>query len=207
MCSLGLPVPPAVTLTTEAHARIASTGGLPDDLWAELATAIGYLERVTGNHFGSETRPLLVSVRSGAAESMPGMMDTILNLGGTTQIYEALAARSADPQFANRISTAFRAQYRQLVLRDETADVPDDVWHQLRGAVEAVFASWNSPRAKAYRQHHRLDDTAGTAVTIQAMVFGNLDENSGSGVMFTRNPTTGDPKPYGQWLRASQGRT
>jgi pyruvate, orthophosphate dikinase len=205
MRSLGLSVPPAVTLTTAAYARVAEVGALPDELWQELVAAIGYLERITGNAFGSDTKPLLVSVRSGAAQSMPGMMDTILNLGGTTTTFEAFAAQTGDRSFANRIAATFREQYRQLVLRDETADVPDDGWRQLRGAVEAVFASWNSPRAKTYRQHHGLDDSAGTSVTIQAMVFGNLDENSGSGVMFTRNPSTGNPNPYGQWLRKSQG--
>jgi pyruvate,orthophosphate dikinase len=205
MRSLGLPVPPAVTLTTEAYARVADTGHLPDELWQELVAAIGYLERVTGNAFGSESRPLLVSVRSGAAESMPGMMDTILNLGITARACQSAAAQPQYRRFAERIAAMFREQYRQLVLRDPSGDVPEDVWQQLRGAIEAVCASWNSTRAKAYRQHHRLNDLAGTAVTIQAMVFGNFDENSGSGVMFTRNPSTGDPIPYGQWLRNSQG--
>jgi pyruvate, orthophosphate dikinase len=203
MRSLGLPVTPAVALTTEAYARVADAGHLPDELWDEIVAAIGHLERATGNTFGSGLNPLLVSVRSGAAESMPGMMDTILNLGITADTCESLAARS--PRFAEQIAGMFRAQYRQLVLHDPSGDVPDDAWQQLRGAVEAVCASWNSARAKTYRQHHGLDDLAGTAVTIQAMVFGNFDEDSGSGVIFTRNPSSGEPIPYGQWLRNSQG--
>jgi pyruvate,orthophosphate dikinase len=205
MRSLGLPVPPAVTLTTEAYVRAAAAGGLPEELWKEVVAAMGYLEDVTGRRFGSNSTPLLVSVRSGAAQSMPGMMDTILNLGNTAQTCESLAAQTGDPEFANRTLSMFQEQYRRLVMPDGAAEVPDDVWRQLRGAVEAVFASWNSPRAKTYRQHHGLNDLAGTSVTIQAMVFGNYDENSGSGVLFTRNPSTGDPQPFGQWLRGSQG--
>jgi pyruvate,orthophosphate dikinase len=205
MRSLGLPVPPAVTLTTEAYARTAAAGGLPEELWSELVAAMSYLEDITGKRFGSDSAPLLVSVRSGAAESMPGMMDTILNLGYTPRVRESLAAQTGDPAFAHQTLTMFQEQYRRLVLANDAAEVPDDVWRQLRGAVEAVFASWNSPRAKTYREHHGLDHLAGTSVTIQAMVFGNYDENSGSGVWFTRNPSTGDPKPYGQWLRRSQG--
>ena len=205
MRSLGLPVPPAVTLTTEAYARTAAAGGFPEELWSELVAAMGYLEDITAKRFGSDSAPLLVSVRSGAAESMPGMMDTILNLGYTPRICESLAAQTGDPAFANQTLTMFQEQYRRLVLANDAAEVPDDVWRQLRGAVDAVFASWNSPRAKTYREHQGLDDLAGTSVTIQAMVFGNYDENSGSGVWFTRNPSTGDPKPYGQWLRRSQG--
>ncbi len=205
MRSLGLPVPPAVTLTTTAHALVAEAGTLPDELWQELLAGIRYLELATGKLFGSEDRPLLVSVRSGAAESMPGMMDTILNLGSTAKICESLAAQTSDRSFADQIAAAFREQYRLTVGCNETADVPDDVWRQLRAATEAVFASWNSPRAKTYRQHRGLNDSAGTAVTIQAMVFGNFDESSGSGVLFTRNPATGDRRPYGQWLRKSQG--
>jgi pyruvate, orthophosphate dikinase len=205
MRSCGLPVPPAATLTTAAHARVVTAGRIPDEIWEELTAAIRYLESVTGTGFGSEATPLLVSVRSGAADSMPGMMDTILNLGCTPPICESLAARTGNRSFASQVSSLFGEQYRRLVLRDEAATVPDDVWQQLRGAVEAVFASWNSPRAKAYRQHRGLDDSAGTSVTVQAMVFGNLDDQSGSGVMFTRNPSTGDPRSYGQWLCASQG--
>ena len=195
MRSLGLPVPPAVTLTTEAYARSAAAGELPVELWREVVAAMGYLESATGKRFGSNSNPLLVSVRSGAAESMPGMMDTILNLGNTARICGSLAEGVGDPEFAEQCLVLFREQYRRLVLQDESAAVPDDVWQQLRGAVNAVFASWNSARAKTYRQHHRLSDLAGTSVTIQAMVFGNLDENSGSGVLFTRDPSTGDRNP------------
>jgi pyruvate, orthophosphate dikinase len=205
MRSMDLPVPPAVTLTTEAYACTAAAGGIPDELWRELVAAMGYLERSTAKRFGSNETPLLVSVRSGAAESMPGMMDSILNLGNTAEIRDSLAARSGYREFADQCLVIFREQYRRVVLQNETGAVPDDVWQQLRGAVNAVFASWNSARAKAYRQHHGLDDFAGTSVTIQAMVFGNLDGESGSGVMFTRNPSTGEPKPYGQWLRRAQG--
>jgi pyruvate, orthophosphate dikinase len=205
MRSLGLPVPPAVTLTTEAYVRAAAVGGLPEELWKESVAAMGYLEDITGKRFGSDSTPLLVSVRSGAAESMPGMMDTILNLGCTPRICDSLAAQTGDPEFAHQTLTMFQDQYRRLVAANDAAEVPDDVWRQLRGAVDAVFASWNSPRAKTYREHQGLNDLAGTSVTIQAMVFGNYDESSGSGVWFTRNPSTGDPKPYGQWLRRSQG--
>lgn len=205
MRAQGLAVPPAVTLTTEAYAGFEQNGELSHDVCQDITAAIGYLEQATGRTFGSGPRPLLISVRSGAAESMPGMMDTILNLGVNAITCAALAGESGDADFASRTRELFSAQYRQQILGNDHEAVPDDVWAQLRAAVLAVLASWNSPRAKAYRQHYAIDGMAGTSVTLQAMVFGNLDENSGSGVIFSRNPATGSNQPFGQWLQLAQG--
>ncbi|MAT50933.1 MAG: pyruvate, phosphate dikinase [Porticoccaceae bacterium] len=205
MRSLGMPVPPAATLCTDAYAHYEQTGALPDPIWRQIVDAVAHLESVTGRTFGAGPRPLLVSVRSGAAESMPGMMDTVLNLGINSQTCQSLAEESGDPDFATRTLALFQNQYRDIILGSTDGDVPEDVWQQLRGAVEAVLASWQSPRAKAYRDHYDITELKGTSVTVQAMVFGNLDEQSGSGVLFTRNPGTGSKEPYGQWLPRAQG--
>ncbi|WP_405491013.1 pyruvate, phosphate dikinase [Nocardia sp. NBC_00511] len=205
MRALGLPVPPAFVITTDGWADYTERGVIAEEIWAQVLDGITMIERGTGRRFGSPDRPLLVSVRSGAAISMPGMMDTVLNLGMTDAVQQALATETRNPDYAQDTRTRFVHQYRETVLADANGVVPADPWEQLRGAVEAVFRSWDSPRAKTYRAHRGLPDTLGTAVTVQAMVFGNLDESSGTGVLFSRNPNTGDGPVYGEWLVGGQG--
>ena len=202
----GLPVPPAFCITTEVCARFfADPRGCLDDIWGEVRQMMQWLEVETSRTFGRGPRPLLVSVRSGAALSMPGMMDTVLDLGIDDGVEDALAA-VAGGEFAGDTRNRFSGMYRRIVLGgDEHAEVPADPWAQLRGAIEAVFASWNSARAITYRAHHGLSDAAGTAVVVQAMVFGNLADNSGTGVLFSRNPMTGANEPFGEWLAGGQG--
>ena len=161
------------------------------------------LEARVGRRFGDPADPLLVSVRSGAPRSMPGMMDTILNLGLNEATEAGLAAASGDAGVRARLPRRGSGRtYRDVVGVDE---VPDDPWLQLRGAIEAVFRSWNSDRARAYRAVEGISDTLGTGVTVQAMVFGNLGEDSGTGVLFTRNPATGEDELYGDVLFDAQG--
>ncbi|MCP9620237.1 pyruvate, phosphate dikinase [Nocardia otitidiscaviarum] len=205
MRALGLPVPPAFVITTDGWADYRRRGGIAAEIWAQVRAGIAMIERGTGRGFGGTARPLLVSVRSGAAVSMPGMMDTVLNLGMTDAVRRALAEESGNPAYADDTWRRFLAQYRETVLGDEHGVVPDDPWEQLRGAIEAVFRSWDSPRAKTYRRNRGVADTLGTAVTVQAMVFGNLDDLSGTGVLFSRNPNTGDGPAYGEWLVGGQG--
>lgn len=226
MTSLGLRVPPAFVVTTEACSAYFSDGRtLPPGLCDELRAGIRGLEEQLGRTFGGRERPLLVSVRSGATISMPGMMDTILNLGMNDDVEAALAAETGSATFAADVNRRFHAFYGQLVLgsleelgdlgsvdavrkalADEAAGaVPTDPWEQLEAAVASVFASSRTRRAVAYRNHHGIDQDLGTAVTIQAMVFGNLDEASGTGVLFTRNPLTGEHKAYGEYLPRGQG--
>ncbi len=198
---LGLPVPPAFTISTRACNEYLAHGwpaGLDDELRAHMTR----MEQVAGHRFGDPSDPLLVSVRSGAPVSMPGMMDTILNLGLNDATAAGLAERSASPKFANNCRKRFEAMYRDIV---GVPDVPSDPWVQLRAAIEAVFRSWNSNRARAYRQRERIPDDLGTAVTVQAMVFGNRSVDSGTGVMFTRNPATGAAEPYGDVMFNAQG--
>jgi pyruvate,orthophosphate dikinase len=200
MRSLALPVPPAFVLPTAACAAYHAAGGrLPDGTAAALREGIGWLEQELGRTFGGGDAPLLVSVRSGAARSMPGMMDTILNLGLSPVVQDQLA--TVDPAFAADSRERFVEQFAKVV----GADPPDDPWEQLEQAVAAVFASWNSERALTYRKHHGLGDDGGTAVTVQGMVFGNLGTRSGTGVLFTRNPLTGDDAPFGEYLPGGQG--
>jgi pyruvate,orthophosphate dikinase len=202
MRSRGLPVPPAFVLSTHVGRRFVEQGGtLPEEAWAAALEGIRALESATGRTFGSGPAPLLVSVRSGAAQSMPGMMDTILNLGMNDDVEAALAAESGDPAFAADTHRRFVESYEKTV----KAEVPSDPHEQLRGAICAVFASWMSPRAKAYRRHWEIPEEGGTAVTVQAMVFGNLDDASGTGVYFTRNPHSGASEPYGEFLPRGQG--
>ena len=198
---LGLPVPPAFTITTAAcNAYLAS--GWPAGLDAQVRAHMAGIEARIGRRFGDPADPLLVSVRSGAPVSMPGMMDTILNLGLNEATTRGLAAASASPQFAADCLTRFEQMFRTVV--GEPA-VPDDPWLQLRAAVEAVFRSWNSDRARTYRRREGIADDLGTAVTIQAMVFGNRSLDSGTGVLFTRNPATGEPAMYGDVMFNAQG--
>jgi len=201
-----LPVPPAFCITTEVCAHwFKHPDTALDGLRNPLHEAISRLEQETSRTFGHGPHPLLVSVRSGAALSMPGMMDTVLNLGMNDTVEHALTTTVSE-RFARDTRARFADMYRRIVLGGDTSvALPDDPFEQLRGAIEAVFASWNSPRAVTYRDHHGHHDLGGTAVVVQAMVFGNGESNSGTGVLFSRNPLTGDDQPFGEWLPGGQG--
>ncbi|MEV6139667.1 pyruvate, phosphate dikinase [Nocardia sp. NPDC051990] len=203
MMALGIPVPPAFVITTDVCRRMHSTGEtLPADVWRDVPAAVAELEALTARRFGAAPRPLLVSVRSGAATSMPGMMDTVLNLGMTDEVEQALAEQAGDTAaFAADTRRRFREQFEKVV----GCPPPSDPWEQLRLAAVAVLDSWNSPRAISYRESRGLPHDGGTAVTVQAMVFGNLDDRSGTGVLFTRDPLTGGAEAYGEWLPRGQG--
>ncbi|MCW2867347.1 MAG: Pyruvate, phosphate dikinase [Marmoricola sp.] len=243
MASQGLPVPPAFVITTEACRAYLENGSTPAGLYADVVAHLRTLEQQAGKTFGAGPHPLLVSVRSGAPVSMPGMMDTILNLGLSREAAIALAVETADTRFMADLVRRFHSMYAGTVLgaveeppgvselvsriatdaepgavfdrvwdhcaaalREETGEeIPLDPQDQLRGAIEAVFSSWNTRRARTYREFHDIPHTLGTAVVVQAMVFGNLDERSGSGVVFTRNPVDGTPTLFGEFLAASQG--
>ena len=227
MVALGLPVPPAFALPIDECRRFHAAGeSLDEELWAAVLDGITGLEERTGRRLGDPESPLLVSVRSGAAVSMPGMMDTILNLGVTDAVEEGLARLSGDPGFARSTHVRFVHEFGRTVLgadidepradatpdevraavREDTGeDVPGDPHEQLRAAIRAVFGSWSSRRAKAYRKHWGISDDGGTAVIVQAMVFGNLGGESGTGVLFTRDPLSGERDMYGEWLPGGQG--
>jgi len=198
---LGLPVPPGFTITTEAcKAYLAE--GWPPGLDEELRVQIGRIETAVGRRFGDPSDPLLVSVRSGAPVSMPGMLDTILNLGLNTETTPGLASVSGDESFASGCRERLQTMYTDIV---GVAEVPEDPWVQLRAAVEAVFRSWHSDRAISYREKEGISADLGTAVTVQAMVFGNRGGDSATGVLFTRNPATGENLLYGDVLFGAQG--
>ena len=249
MSSLGLPVPPGLTITTEACVHYYSNGqSYPDALAAQVAAGLKTVETVVGKTFGDAANPLLVSVRSGARASMPGMMDTVLNLGLNDETVEGLAALSGDRRFAFDSYRRFITMYSSVVLglshddfegvlddhkdrlgitidTDLTAGdwekvvadykavvedrlgqpFPQDPHDQLWGAVSAVFASWMNDRAKFYRRMHDIPESWGTAVNVQSMVFGNMGETSATGVAFTRNPSTGEARLYGEFLINAQG--
>ena len=249
MTSAGLPVPSGFTITTQACLRFYDAGGVfPDGLQDQIDVAMRELERRTGKGFGSVENPLLVSVRSGARVSMPGMMDTILNLGLNDDTVAALARLTKNERFAwdayRRFVTMFSnvvlgipkdrfeeeidaakqsrgaksdaeldaAAWRELVgkfkaiVRERAKrDFPQDVHAQLRGAIEAVFDSWNSKRAVDYRRFNKIPDDWGTAVNVMEMVFGNMGEDSGTGVAFTRDPNTGEKVLFGEYLTNAQG--
>ncbi|MBE1531505.1 pyruvate, phosphate dikinase [Actinomadura algeriensis] len=208
---LGLPVPPGFVIGTAACRAFLRDGRLPDGLDAELAAAVAELESVTGRCLGGPVRPLVLAVRSGGAVSMPGMMNTILNLGLTADATAALAAETGDPEFAHdsrrRLLSSFAATANGRDGSDATGagSPPDDAVRQLELAVRSVFASWNTPRARTYRMVHGIPDESGTAVVVQAMVFGNRDGRSGTGVAFSRDPGTGEPVPSGEVLFGGQG--
>lgn len=224
MQALGLPVPPAFVITTRACLAYLETGAFPAGLEAEVDSCLRWLEGAIGRTFGHGDKRLLLSVRSGSAISMPGMMDTVLNLGIDDQGEGALAAETGMADFARDTHRRFVELYSAIVLkqpveldaakapsqwRDELASLgvalPDTPRQQLMAAIQAVFDSWNTRRAKRYRQHNNIPDDLGTAVTVQAMIFGNLDQRSGTGVLFSRNPLTGENVPYGEYLPRAQG--
>ncbi|HEV7359964.1 MAG TPA: pyruvate, phosphate dikinase, partial [Mycobacterium sp.] len=199
-----LPVPPAFCITTGVGLRyLVEPAATLDAIWGDVLGRMKWLEAETSRTFGRGPLPLLVSVRSGATLSMPGMMDTILNLGLNDAVEQALAASGAE-KFARDTRLRFIHTYHRIV-GGESQSVPADPYAQLRAGIEAVFASWNSPRAVAYRDHYGLDDRGGTAVVVQAMVFGNHGPNSGAGAFFSRNPITGVNEPFGEWLPGGQG--
>ncbi|MEM7245161.1 MAG: pyruvate, phosphate dikinase [Acidobacteriota bacterium] len=247
MTNLGIPVPPGFTISTEACIEYMKTGQRPDGLEQQVDEAIALLEQRTGMKFGDPNDPLLVSVRSGAAISMPGMMDTVLNLGLSRDTIAGHVAR-ADDRFAWDCYRRLVQMYSDVVLdrdvepmerlidarkdakgttedTDLTAEdwqalvdqfieiskadggqgFPDDPREQLWGSIEAVFASWNNDRAISYRRMERIPDDLGTAVNVQAMVFGNMGDDCATGVAFTRDPASGEKVFFGEWLRNAQG--
>lgn len=224
LAARGLPVPAAFVVPTAVCNGYHASGSQPPGLRDALAAEIAWLEDQTGRRFGDGSFPLLVSVRSGAPVSMPGMMDTVLNLGVSRARLDALAAEF-DESFARDTLRRFLDLYVSIVMRatppgfdahadsdtwfDQLAErgliVPEDPMDQLTAAVSAVFDSWESRRARRYREVRGIPDDLGTAVTVQAMVFGNRDEASGTGVLFSRDPRTGARAPYGQYLPKAQG--
>jgi len=248
MTSLGLPVPPGFTITTETCRLAMNDGRVPPDLWEEVDLALARLEDMTGRSFGGGPIPILLSVRSGAKFSMPGMMDTILNLGINDDVLETLVEWSGDPHFAWDAYRRFVQMYGDVVLgldaslfqdvllelREEAAvaddselsaehleaatrrfqaiveerrpgGLPTDPREQLQGAITAVFSSWNTKRAIEYRRINSIPDDLGTAANVQMMVFGDLGDDSGTGVCFTRDPGTGARLVYGDYLPRAQG--
>jgi pyruvate,orthophosphate dikinase len=264
MASMGIPVPPGFTITTEACIDYLETGAVPEGLFAGVRESLQWLEESTGKRFGSDENPLLVSVRSGARSSMPGMMDTVLNIGLNDRTVLALARQSQSERFAfdayRRLLCMFadvvlgvertlfdaplddarrvvaRARgldvpsdtetlarlvpdtvlgaaelervvedYKRIIREHSPREFPEDPYAQLEAAVVSVFESWNNPRAKLYRRMHDIPEAWGTAVNVQAMVFGNLGETSATGVAFTRDPSTGERRFFGEWLPNAQG--
>ncbi len=198
---LGLPVPPGFVITTEA-CKAYGREGWPAGLDSELRAQVARIGEQVGRTYGDPRDPLLVSVRSGAPVSMPGMLDTILNIGLNPATTEGLAVASGDPSFATGCRRRLESMYCDIV---GVGSVPDDPWQQLRAAVEAVFRSWDSARARAYRERESISADLGTAVVVQAMVFGNRGADSATGVLFTRNPATGENQLYGDVLFGAQG--
>ena len=248
MTNAGLPVPPGFTIQTEACREYMRLGHVSEEVDRQMEEALAHLEKLQGQKLGSGENPLLVSVRSGAKFSMPGMMDTILNLGLNDESVEALARRSNNPRFAAdsyrrliqmfgnvvleipksafdevfdakkkkkkaKLDTDLDAkalkevieEYKKVVKKHAKREFPQDPHEQLVMARDAVFRSWQNERAKHYRRINNIDDMLGTAVNVQAMVFGNLGETSGTGVGFTRNPATGVKEFYGEFLMNAQG--
>jgi pyruvate,orthophosphate dikinase len=249
MCSLGLPIPPGFTITTEVCEYYYQTNRTyPGELTEQVNQKLRKLEEIINKKFGDNHDPLLVSVRSGAAASMPGMMDTILNLGLNDISVEGIAKKTGNPRFAydsyrrfiqmlgdvvldvahekfehilelekakrnkkmdNELNTEdlkqIVAEYKKLVLTETGKEFPQDPMTQLWMSIDAVFGSWNNARAKKYREINNISGLKGTAVNIQAMVFGNLGDTSGTGVSFSRNPSNGDNEYYGEYLMNAQG--
>jgi len=248
MTNLGLPVPPGFIITTEACNEYSAKGEFPAGLEEQIQDALSALEKKVGKALGDKKNPLLLSVRSGAKISMPGMMDTVLNLGLNDETVKALAAATGNERFAldcyrrfiqmysdivlhvefyrfenvlEKYKKKYRVQYdhelkpehlkeiireyKDIVKEQTKQDFPQDPNEQLRRAVIAVFESWNNPRAKVYRKVNKIPDDLGTAVNVQAMVFGNMGNNCGTGVAFTRDPATGENVVFGEYLINAQG--
>ena len=249
MTNIGMPVPQGFTITTEACTQYYEDGRkINDAITAEIMEYVGKMEEITGKQFGDMENPLLVSVRSGARASMPGMMDTILNLGLNEQVVEVLARKSGNPRWAWDCYRRFIQMYSDVVMEvgkkyfeqliDEMkekkgvkqdveltaddlkelamqfkeeykakigSDFPSDPKEQLMGAVRAVFRSWDNPRANVYRMDNDIPYSWGTAVNVQSMAFGNMGDDCGTGVAFTRNPATGEKKLFGEFLTNAQG--
>lgn len=249
MTNLGIPVPPGFTITTEVCIEFYTNGRQwPEGLEEEVKDGLKRIEAVMGSRFGDPNNPLLLSVRSGARVSMPGMMDTILNLGLNDQAVEGLASKTNNPRFAwdcyRRFVQMYSdvvlgveheefekliqvrkdqkgvkldveldagdwkvlvGQYKELVARETGKPFPQDAWEQLKGAINAVFNSWNNSRAIKYREINGIPHDWGTAVNVMTMVFGNMGEDSGTGVAFTRDPATGEKRFFGEYLPNAQG--
>jgi pyruvate,orthophosphate dikinase len=249
MTKAGLPTPPGFTITTEAcNDYFAAGERLPDGLWEDVLEAVKEVERRTGKGFGDPANPLLVSVRSGAKFSMPGMMDTVLNLGLNGETLQGLVALTGNERFGwdayrrfiqmfGRIvmevsgerfdhaleaakarhgaaqdtdldAAALRAlvdEFKAIVKTDTGRDFPDDPYEQLDLSIKAVFASWFGKRAQDYRKNQNIPDDLGTAVNVVTMVFGNMGDDSGTGVAFTRDPNTGEKALFGEYLTNAQG--
>src|SRR3979411_1937776 len=249
MTRAGVKVPPGFTITTEAcNAYYASGKKFPDGMWEQAIEALHHVEEKTGKKLGDVKNPLLVSVRSGAKFSMPGMMDTVLNLGLNPQTLEGLAKLTNDRRFAldayrrfiqmfgkivldidaakfeKRLEAAKEKakvktdpelkpeqleklvkEFKDIILKESGKPFPDDPLEQLRASIEAVFSSWNNKRATDYRNFNKIPHDLGTAVNVQSMVFGNMGDDSGTGVAFTRDPSTGERALYGEYLLNAQG--
>ncbi|WP_322511379.1 pyruvate, phosphate dikinase [Chloroflexus sp.] len=248
MTRTGVPVPPGFTITTEAcNAYYENGQQFPEGMWEQVLEGLKDIEAQTGKRFGDPSNPLLVSVRSGAKFSMPGMMDTVLNLGLNKQTLERLARLTDNPRFAadayrrfvqlfgkivlgvdgdrfehemdeakghgqrqdTDLSTeellALAEKFKAIIKEDVGVEFPEDPFEQLREAIAAVFRSWNGRRAVDYRRVNKIPDNLGTAVNVQAMVFGNMGNDSATGVAFTRNPSTGAPEIFGEYLVNAQG--
>ncbi|MCQ2490685.1 MAG: pyruvate, phosphate dikinase [Ruminococcus sp.] len=248
MTNIGLPVPQGFTITTEACTQYYEDGGISDEIMAEINEYIVKMEGITGKKFGDKENPLLVSVRSGARASMPGMMDTILNLGLNETVVDTIAEKSNNPRWAwdcyrrfiqmysdvvmevgkkyfealidqmkeargvkqdveltaddlKELASQFKAEYKNKIGND----FPDDPKEQLIGAIKAVFRSWDNPRANVYRRDNDIPFSWGTAVNVQSMAFGNMGDDCGTGVAFTRDPATGEKKLMGEFLTNAQG--
>ncbi len=248
MTNIGLPVPPGFIITCEACNAYRVEGGFPDGLLDEVAEHRKHLEETVGLQIGNPKDPLLVSVRSGAPFSMPGMMDTVLNVGLTDESVEGLVNQTGDERFSwdsyrrlvqmfgktvmnvdgDRFEEVLEAAkekkgvandvdlevkdlqalvrtFKKIVKKEAGREFPQDPTDQLHDAIEAVFGSWDNKRAQDYRRRNKIEDSLGTAVNVQTMVFGNKGDDSGTGVAFTRNPATGERKPYGDYLPNAQG--
>src|SRR5450756_2139108 len=249
MTRIGVPVPPGFIVTTEAcNAFLAAGNTFPEGMWDQMMASLADVEKASGKKFGDATNPLLVSCRSGAKFSMPGMMDTVLNIGLNDATVEGLAKLTENPRFAwdayRRLIQGFGAvvldipdeafeealdaakkqagakedvdltagqlkalagEYRKIVQKHKGFDFPQNPLEQLSLATEAVFRSWNGRKAVSYRRHEEIPDNLGTAVNIVTMVFGNMGSTSGTGVAFTRNPSTGEKGVWGEYLINAQG--
>jgi pyruvate,orthophosphate dikinase len=209
MSSQGLPVPPFFILTTRAWRQWREAGKLPEPHVTNVIEMVRWLEAQTGRRFGGGPRPLLVSVRSTGPVSMPGMMDTILNLGLTPDALGPLAKEFGSLQMVADVILNFLGTAAPIFAGSRetggTRTLPHSATDQLLDAIEGVFASWNNQRARLYRRINRIPDDYGTAVIVQAMVFGNAGDSSGTGVVFTRDPVSGDAQLRGEWVPAAQG--